>query len=183
MEIKQSIPYKRLGIYEYGDVIIRKHDSNNVFLDNCTVDVACIREIYGDPIGSVFGGDVYPKSKVDFDIANIFTMDGWKKIIESRLVENANGHTFIDWLVRQNYDIPIKVLEYLKKIRPQDSITNLMAHVKRFETAKWLYNNGAVLNIKGLYPGDSEWTLERQWKDEARRGNSEYQRMLDYFFS
>lgn len=176
--------YERLGIYENGDVIVRKYGNNDVLLDHMgATTIALIRRITGEPAGSIWNADVYKRKDVDFNIADIRTVSGWKALLDTSLIHSASsGDTFMQYILKQDFDVPVSVLEYLKQRRPEDPMDNLLLYAPDLETAKWLHENGARLDLKGTRDGETIWTLKTHWESEAKARNPHCRKMIEYFF-
>ena len=106
--------YNKIGIYEKGDVIM----CNSIFLDDVVCDIALIRKIKGEPLGKLnfVNAPVYSINSVDCDIFNIYSVEAWKKIYESDLLQNAGyDGSILNWMIKQKRDISEELLDYIRE--------------------------------------------------------------------
>lgn len=165
--------YKRLGIYEKGDVIVGKN--TDILLD-CVWDIALIREIKGKPNGTLalVNIPVYDRKDVDCDIVNLFSVEAWEKIHDNALLQDAgyNG-SILKSLIKQERDIPTELLAYIKDHFEGDT-AELLYNAKTLSNAKWLYANGALLHVEREEKSVKEyWEM---WQDKNHKN------MYEYFF-
>ncbi len=164
--------YKSIGIYEKGDVIM----CDNILLDDVVWEIALIREIKGEPLGrlNLVNVPVYDINSVDCDIVNIFSVEAWKKIYESDLLQDAGyDGSILNWLIKQKREIPEDLLDYVRDHFEGDT-RNLLSDAGNLSNAKWLYKNGAILEPEGRESSVKEWW--RMWRDKN------HVEMYEYFF-
>lgn len=166
--------YTRMGIYDRNDIILTR-ENEGVFVES-TEYIALIKCIHGESLGSIGQGTkVYRRRDVDCDIMNIFTTEAWRAIYENDLI-NAEIACYkwpINWLADRNRDVPCEVLEYVKNHFPGET-TDLLPFAGTLQIAKWLYENGAVLEPEGYKYSAKEWWLMRPDKNHIE--------MYEYFF-
>lgn len=166
--------YIKVGIYERGDVIVGRNE--NILLDDVVWDIALIRKINGEPVGTLqlVNIPVYDRRDVDCDIMNIFSVEAWKAIHDSNLLQNAGYKgSILKWLIEQNKDIPEELLDYIRDHFEGDT-RNLLPYAGTLSNAKWLYENGAVLN-----PEDRKQSTKEYWGFWRDKNHKE---MYEYFF-
>lgn len=164
--------YKRLGIYEKGDVIV----CDDILLDDVAREIVLIREIKGKPLGrlNLVNVPVYDIKSVDCDIVSIFSVETWKKIYKSDLLQKAEyDGSILNWLIKQKREISEDLLDYVRDHFEGD-VKNLLPDAGNLSNAKWLYKNGAVLDPENCGYSVKEWWS--MWQDKN------HVEMYEYFF-
>lgn len=141
---------------------------------------AFIKKINVEPCGYKFDEyAVYNRHLVDYDVMEIYSLEAWKAIYENNILTHHGfyGCPVINWLIEQDRDISTDVLDYVKK-KFKENVRMLMYCVKTLNNAKWLYENGAVLDPED-YLEDKDVPLKDWWKNHT---DPKFNEMYNYFF-